>query len=119
MDYKTRVTAIGDMVADFMEQRIIIVYNENCPPELAELSVCHTAAELAKEVQAGDVVVLGDRDYVVSAVGSEANHTLSTMGHCTLSFKGQDTVELPGHIELIGEGMPTIKAGDSFEILFT
>ena len=119
MDYKTKVTKIGDMVAAFIDQRIIIVYNDNAPPELAELSVCHTAAELARDVRVGDVVVLGNRDYVVSAVGGEANQTLVTMGHCTLSFKGADVVELPGHIELMGEDMPEIKAGDPFEILFT
>ncbi|MCL2589061.1 MAG: PTS glucitol/sorbitol transporter subunit IIA [Oscillospiraceae bacterium] len=119
MDYKTRVTKIGDMVADFISQQILIVYNDNCPPELAELSVCHTVAELARDVRPGDVVFLGDKDYVVTAVGGEANHTLSTMGHCTLSFKGQDTVELPGHIELSGDGMPEVNPGDPFEILFT
>ncbi|WP_264471148.1 PTS glucitol/sorbitol transporter subunit IIA, partial [Thomasclavelia ramosa] len=38
-----------------------------------------------------------------SDVGWEALNTLKELGHCTLSFKGLDTVERPGIIELVGE----------------
>lgn len=119
MDYKTKITAVGETVAEFLEQEIIIVYNENAPAELAEISVLHTIAELDRDVRAEDVVVLGNKDYVVTAVGGEANHTLRAMGHCTFSFKGASQVELPGHIELAGDGVPEIKAGDRFEIYLT
>lgn len=119
MDYKTTVTDIGGMVAEFVEQGIIIVYNDNAPEELRELSVCHTQAVLEKDVSVGDVVILGDKEYVVSAVGGEANKTLRKMGHCTLSFNGTNTADLPGYLELQGDGLPKVKIGDQFEIIFT
>jgi len=119
MDYKTKVTKLGEMVAEFADQGLLIVYNENAPAELAELSILHTIATFDQEVRVGDVVVLGDKDYVVTAVGSEVNHTLATMGHCTLCFNGADQAELPGHLELEGDGLPNVKPGDTFEILFT
>lgn len=119
MDYKTTVTGIGELVAEFIEQGMIIVFDDNAPAELAEMAVQHTKAAMDKDVQPGDVVVLGNKDYVVTAVGSEANHTLKTMGHCTFKFSGNDEVELPGHIELEGDGLPEIKPGDHFEIMFT
>lgn len=119
MDYKTKITKLGKSVAEFSEQNILIVYNENAPAELAELSVLHTIAAMSRDVRVEDVVVIGDKDYVVTAVGDEVNHTMATMGHCTLSFNGADTAKLPGHLELAGSGMPNIKPGDPFEIYFT
>lgn len=119
MDYKSKVTGIGSMVSEFVEQKILIVYNDNAPPELAEMAILHTIHSLDKDVSAGDVVILGNKEYVVTAVGDEANHTLRTLGHCTFSFHGSDTARIPGHIELDGDGMPEVKEGDAFEILFT
>ncbi len=119
MDYKTTITGIGDMALDFLEQDMLIVFNENAPAELKDLSVHHTAATLDKDVKVGDVVLFGDESYVVTAVGDEANHTLRTMGHCTFKFTGSDAVQLPGHIELAGERRPSIEIGKQFEIMFT
>lgn len=119
MDYKTIITGIGELVAGFMEQGMIIVFDDNAPAELCEMAVQHTKAAMDKQVHAGDVVVLGNKDYVVTAVGSDANHTLMTMGHCTFKFGGSEDAELPGQIELEGDGMPEIKIGDHFEIMFT
>lgn len=119
MDFKTKVVGIGSMTEEFLEERILIVFNENAPAELAEISVQHTIAELAQDVKAGDVVILGENEYVVTAVGHEANSTLKSMGHCTFSFNGLDKPSLPGHIELAGETIPSPKIGDVFEILFT
>lgn len=119
MDYRSTVTGIGDLVAEFIEQGMLIVFNDNAPAELAEMAVQHTAASMDSDVHVGDVIILGDKEYVVTAVGTEANHTLKTMGHCTFKFSGNDEVELPGHIELEGDGMPEIKVGDRFEIMFT
>lgn len=119
MDYKTTITGIGEMALEFLEQNMLIVFNENAPDELKELSVLHTITTLDKDVKVGDVVLFGDDSYVVTAVGDEANHTLRAMGHCTFKFTGKDTVQLPGHIELSGEKLPTPEIGKHFEILFT
>ncbi|MDR1388408.1 MAG: PTS glucitol/sorbitol transporter subunit IIA [Treponema sp.] len=118
MDFKSTVTAIGELVAEFRAEGVIIVFNNNAPPELAEMSVLHTIVSLDRDVKPDDVVILGNKDYVVTAVGEEANYTLRKMGHCTFKFSGLNTPESPGHIELKGN-MPDIKAGDPFEILFT
>lgn len=119
MDYRTKVTAIGPLVGDFLEQNMVIVFNDNAPAALAEIAVLHTITDFDKDVNVGDVVIFGKNEYVVTAVGEEANHTLRTSGHCTFSFEGSDSAKIPGHIELAGEGIPEINVGDSFEILFT
>lgn len=120
MDYKSTVTKIGPMVEEMAaEGNFIIVFNENAPESLAEMSVLHTACSLDQDVKVDDVVIFGNYEYVVTAVGDEANHTLRAMGHCSFKFSGNEKVDLPGQIELAGEGRPQVKAGDHFEIMFT
>lgn len=119
MDYRTKITEIGALVEELMEQNILIVFNDNAPDQLKEIAVLHTIEEFSKDVTIGDVIIFGEKDYVVTAVGEEANHTLRTSGHCTFSFNGSDTVSLPGHIEVTGNSIPAINVGDCFEILFT
>ena len=76
MKYQATITGLGSCALDFLDEccNFIIIFNEDAPSELA-----------------------------ISDVGWEALNTLKELGHCTLSFKGLDTVERPGIIELIGE----------------
>jgi PTS system glucitol/sorbitol-specific IIA component len=118
MEYKTTVTKLGESYGDIFEQGMVVVFNENAPEELAELSALHTPAKLPRDVKSGDEVVLGNKRYTVTAVGPEANYTLGKMGHCTFVFTGTDKAELDGHIVLKGNGMPELKPGAAFEIYF-
>lgn len=116
MNYISKITGFGDMALDFLGENMLIVFNEGAPPELAEISVLHTKAEVEKDIEVGDEIILGDKTYTVSAIGGEANYTFKTMGHCCLMFNGKDETELPGQIELKGNGLPELKINDKFEI---
>ena len=118
MEYKTTVTKLGDSYGEIFDEGMVVVFNENAPDELADLSAIHTPAKLPKDVTPGDEVVLGNKRYTVTAVGSEANYTLGKMGHCTFVFTGEDKAELDGHIVLKGNGMPDLTPGSAFEIYF-
>ena len=97
MKYKATITGLGECALDFLDEccNFIIIFNEDAPPELADISVLHT--------KSGDTVRICGVEYTIADVGWEALNTLKELGHCTLSFKGLDTVERPGIIELIGE----------------
>jgi PTS system glucitol/sorbitol-specific IIA component len=116
MEYKTTITKLGETYGEIFEQGMVVVFNENAPEELAELSALHTPAKLPRDVKPGDEVVLGKKRYTVTAVGSEANYTLGKMGHCTFIFTGAAKAELDGHIVLKGDGMPVLNPGSPFEI---
>ena len=118
MRYETIITRLGDMANEVMASDMLIVFNENAPEELAEVSVLHTASKLRRDVKPGDVVLLGRREYAVTAVGSEANNTLRKMGHCTFKFQGAPDAALPGEIQLQGSGLPRVNPGDPFEVHF-
>ena len=117
MGYKATITEIGSMVKDFIGEKMVIIFNDNAPDALRDMAVLHTIEEWDKDVCKGDKVIIGEKTYTVTAVGDEANETLRTMGHCTLVFNGADSAQLPGHIELAGDGMPDLSVGTSIEII--
>lgn len=116
MNYKSKITTIGEMALDFLNQGMLIIFNNNAPAELAEISVLHTIEEVDEDICVGDIIIISSKQYQVTAVGNEANKTFKRLGHCTLKFSGSPKATLPGHIELKGEGIPDINVGDYIEI---
>ena len=107
MKYNVTVTGLGSMALEFlnpaMEMQFIILFNDDAPAELADLAVMHTQGELLAAPVAGDIMKIGNKVYTITAVGDEAIHTLGTLGHCTLAFKGDSEPYRPGCIMLDGE----------------
>ena len=62
----------------------------------------HTKSEVKEDPKKDTVQICAVRN-TIADVGWEGFKYLKGLGHCTLSFKGLDTVERPGIIELIGE----------------
>lgn len=116
MKYEVEVTQVGETVKDLLEASQDLIIFDTCPMEaLAEVSIMHTHCELG-DIKVGDTVTFGEKKYTITAIGGEAIHTLSTLGHCTFKFNGHDTTELPGQIELKGDGLPDLKVGDKIRI---
>ena len=105
MKYSSTITGWGDDALFFLEDadaNFIIIFNEDAPPELADISVLHTKAALLSEPAVGDTMIIGEKVFDVTAVGDEAKHTLRDLGHCTLCFKGGDEPDRPGCVMLKG-----------------
>lgn len=117
MSYKSTITKIGEMALDFLSSNIIILFNDNAPAELAEISVLHSIEPVHQDIKTGDILRIGSREYKVTAVGEEANQTFKTMGHCCIKFTGKAEVELPGQVEVKGDELPEIRVGDLLEIV--
>ena len=107
MKYDVTITGLGDMALAFldpaMEMRFVILFNDDAPAELAELSILHTKAELTEAPAPGDTMKIGEKTYKITAVGDEAIHTLKELGHCTLAFTADTEPYRPGCINLDGE----------------
>ncbi|SFL47842.1 PTS glucitol/sorbitol transporter subunit IIA [Pelosinus propionicus] len=117
MKYEVVVTSIGDMASELMESTGDLIIFDTCPLDgLEEISIMHTTGEIKRPIQVGDRVTLGKTQYTITAIGDEALKTLEELGHCTFKFTGSDTVELPGQIELRGEGHPEISLHDIIRI---
>ena len=107
MKYDVKITGLGDMALEFlnpdMEMQFVILFNDNAPPELAEMAILHTEGTLSADPAPGDTLKLGDKTYKITAVGDEAIHTLREMGHCTLAFSADPTPYRPGCINIDGD----------------
>lgn len=114
LKYQVSVTELGGQAQDLMDDGTMIIFDDNAPSELAEISVLHTPSTLKEPVQKEDIVTIGSMKFKVLDVGSEANHTLKQMGHCSLKFGGTKA-ELPGQIVLTGK-MPKVQVGDQITI---
>ncbi|WP_422445191.1 PTS glucitol/sorbitol transporter subunit IIA [Thermoanaerobacterium sp. DL9XJH110] len=114
--YEATVTAIGELVEEFLSQRIMVLFNKNAPLELQDISVLHTGGELLEDVRVGDNLSIGDRRYTVTAVGDVANKNIRRMGHTCLKFDGRTSPELPGDIHLKGDEPPRVNLGEKIII---
>lgn len=115
--YEATVVDIGVMVDELLRQGILILFDKTAPPELQEISVVHTGATLEEDVEAGDLIILGDFEYKVTAIGEIANRNLRNIGHACLKFDGRSSPELPGDIHLYGDKLPfSLKKEDTIII---
>ncbi|HCX64294.1 MAG TPA: PTS sorbitol transporter subunit IIA [Eubacteriaceae bacterium] len=117
MKYNVKITEIGDIALDFLSENMLIIFNNNAPKELAEMSVMHEIKELGSDVEVDDLIEIGGKEYMVTAVGGEANSTLRKMGHCSFKFDGETEAQLPGTIHLKGDGNPEITVGGYITII--
>lgn len=91
--YSTKVQALGPMVKDFINEKMMIIFNENAPAELRDFCVLHRGNQLDDTVKVGDTLHLGDHAYKVVFVGSQVQKNLKDLGHITIRFNGNSEGE--------------------------
>lgn len=122
MKYSSEITGFGPEAFEFLEPEIalnfVIIFNEDAPPELAELAILHKKEKLIAPPAKGDILMVGENVYTITAVGDEVQHTLAELGHCTLAFGGGEEAFRSGCIMLEGPMLSkdSVKIGDRIEI---
>lgn len=99
--YSTIVKNLGPMVEDFIEEKMIILFNENAPAELAEFCLIHNGNNLTDTIEIGDILQINNTEYKIVAVGSEVQKNLANLGHIALRFNNnEDGESLEGSLYL-------------------
>jgi PTS system glucitol/sorbitol-specific IIA component len=114
--YETTVLAVGPHVAELLDGGRLILFGEGAPAELHDLCALHRPSIVAGSVEPGDVVQIGDRRLIVTAVGDIANVNLEALGHITLRLGEPAAKPLPGEIMLAGPLPERIDAGTQIHI---
>jgi len=97
--YKTVISEVGPEVRDLLEGGVLILYADGAPPELAEVSVLHSAEQVHTEApRSGAQLRIGEVSAVVTAVGPTAWNKVNEMGHVVINFNGSSVAERPGEI---------------------
>ena len=111
--YEVTVTAIGKLARKFLESNnSVILLDEGAHPNLAEMVIEHTPADLTADIAVGDTLTVGKQKYKITRVGENANDTIRESGHCTLIFNAKGS--MPGQIELEGGTLPPLTQGLKF-----
>lgn len=104
MKYYAEITGWGDEAKAFLKElNYIILFNDNAPSELAEISILHSIGEMKGDIEVGDTIIIAEKAFEVTAVGLVAQKTFKELGHATINFAGRDVPDLPGHIMLKGD----------------
>ncbi len=91
--YSTTVKEIGPMANDFIGEKMIILFGDNAPAELAEFCVVHTGNELTDTIEVGDILKVNDSEYKIVEVGGEVQKNLKNLGHIALRFNNNEEGE--------------------------
>ena len=109
--YQAKITAIGPLVAEFIDHNILVLFGEQAPEELAEFSIIHDGKDLNGTLLVGDFVFFGDSGYKILAVGDVANNNLKNLGHVIIKFNGETEPEMPGDVCVEARPLPALEPG--------
>jgi glucitol/sorbitol PTS system EIIA component len=116
--YETKVTKLGPVTKDFIEEGILVFFQTNVPDELAEIAILHTHDKLHQEVVAGDKLIIDDHPLTILCVGEVANQNLANLGHFVVKFNGLTQPEMPGDISVSSDAVvPHIAPGTIVKIV--
>ena len=115
--YENKVKAEGSGVHEFEEEKILIVFGENAPEELADYCYTISVNPIHGSIKPGQTLKIDDNTYQITAVGWEAPQTLVGLGHCTFKFNGAAEPDQPGTICVTDAPLPPVKVGSVIQIL--
>lgn len=114
--WTSTVTGIGPDAQDLIDGGVIILFGEQVPPALAEVSVLHApTADPERDLRAGDVLRIGDHECTVARVGDQASANLRELGHIVLYVDAGDQQLLPGAVHVTGQ-LATPAAGQTITL---
>lgn len=116
--FNTKVVKLGEMASAFIAEKMVILFQENAPDELAEYCVLHRGHQLVDTVQMGDILVFAGIEYKIVYVGEQVQKNLGDLGHITLKFNNNCEAEnLEGSLYLEDKEVASIHIGDEISII--
>jgi PTS system glucitol/sorbitol-specific IIA component len=116
--YETKVTRLGPVTQDFIDEGILVFFQMNVPDELAEIAILHAHDTLHQKVVAGDKLIIDDYSLTILGVGEVANENLANLGHFVVKFNGLTEPEMPGDISVPSDiPIPPIAPGTIVKIV--
>lgn len=115
--FSTKVTSLGPLVPEFIKEKILVFFQEGAPPELMEISVLHQPEILTGEVKPGDILLINNHSFKITAVGEVANANLKHLGHLVIKFNARTFPELPGDVCVEEKEIPPLFPGTLVQII--
>lgn len=115
---KSVIADIGPIALTFFEEdRVLIFFGPDAPPELREVSIIHNIEELGiHRVQPGSVLRIGRQEYEMVDVGAEVKRNIEQLGHFSVYFTDPPAQILPGSVYVRPFIFPEVQIGVKIEI---
>lgn len=114
--YHTTVKGIGANVKEFHEEGIFITFGDHAPDTLKDYCYTIDIENLMEDIVIGNILYINDRAYHITAVGDVVQKNLTSLGHLTFSFTGDEEVELAGTLYLEKADIPLLELGSTISI---
>ncbi|EAC5437808.1 PTS glucitol/sorbitol transporter subunit IIA [Listeria monocytogenes] len=112
----SKIMEIGPLVPAFEEEKIVILFGPTATNELREISVIHEFQDVPNNaLTKGNILLIGEQEYTIEEVGSDANKNLEELGHISVYFRSGQNEVLPGAVVVSPEVFPTMTIGDSIQ----
>ncbi|EBF5115734.1 PTS sorbitol transporter subunit IIA [Listeria monocytogenes] len=112
----SKIMEIGPLVPAFEEEKIVILFGPTATNELREISVIHEFQDVPNNaLTKGKTLLIGEQEYTIEEVGSDANKNLEELGHISVYFRSGQNEVLPGAVVVSPEVFPTMTIGDSIQ----
>jgi PTS system glucitol/sorbitol-specific IIA component len=115
--YETTVTAVGDQVAPLLATGIVVLFREDSPAELHDISVLHRPTVQLGGPEPGDMIEIGEHRVEVLAVGGVVADNLLNLGHLDLKANDERVAKLPGDVCVPKGGLSMPAVGDTIRIV--
>lgn len=114
--YENIIKNIGSEVAAFEGEEMFILFGDNAPDTLKDFCYTIDIKPVNESIEVGHTVVIDNKEYEITALGSVAEQNLASLGHVTIVFDGATEASLPGSIYVKGSGVPKLTIGSEILI---
>ncbi|EJL6700998.1 PTS sorbitol transporter subunit IIA [Vibrio cholerae] len=112
LQFKATITEIGMLASEALEEKMIILFNQTVPTDVKDYCFIHDQGQHIGTITTQSTLLIGDKDFIVTAVGSAVSQNLANLGHITIKFDGQLKPEQPGTVHVIGHCPNSLHVGD-------
>lgn len=114
--YESKITEIGEEASLFINENMLILFNENALKELRDIAIVHEVTYLKADIETGHELVINGQPFKVTCIGDKVNETMRELGHCTIAFNGKTVPELPGMLCVEAKPIPKLNVSNQIQI---
>jgi len=114
--YQTTIKNIGNDAKAFEAEKMMILFGDNAPSELADFSYIIDVVSVDEEIVEGYTLKLDDVSYRITSVGDAVRKNLNDLGHITLKFDGSITAGQSGTLYLEDKEIVDVNPGSTITI---
>ncbi|MFK4567484.1 PTS glucitol/sorbitol transporter subunit IIA [Enterococcus sp. UD-01] len=111
---ESKVIEIGELVAAFAEEKLLVLFGPTATAELRSICVIHEFNKQPENLlKPGLKMEIGGQTYTITKVGDAANKNFDELGHISIYFRTGENEILPGAIIAEPEIYPAVKLNDT------